>query len=90
MYAIRGLCFHSEHVCDPWIEHVCDPWIVFKPSTAGNTKVKKKTLKVGNLSNLKTLKVGKTRLVTQKLDDSKLASPPFLYFRAPFLCIHHE
>ena len=41
-------------------------------------------------TTLKTLKVGKTWLATQKLGNSKLALPPLLYFRAPFLCIHHQ
>jgi len=27
---------------------------------------------------------------TQKLGNSNLASPPLLYFRALFLCIHHQ
>jgi len=27
---------------------------------------------------------------TSKLGDSKFASPPLLYFCAPFLCIHPE
>jgi len=27
---------------------------------------------------------------TQKLGNSKLASPPLVYFRAPFHCIHHQ
>jgi len=27
---------------------------------------------------------------TYKLGNNKLASPPFLYFRAPFVCIHHQ
>ena len=27
---------------------------------------------------------------TQKMCNSKLASPPLFYFHAPFLCIHHQ
>ena len=40
-------------------------------------------------TTLKSLKAGKTRLATQKLSNSILASPS-LYFHAPFPCIHHQ
>jgi len=42
------------------------------------------------IQNFGKLEGGKTRLATQKLGNSKLASSPLLYFRATFLCIHHQ